>query len=542
LKDWFRKRAIGMLPAEAARRWGSREALVFKDRRWTYAQFDAEVDRVAKALIRLGVEPGERVAAWITNRPQFLFVFYAVAKVGAVFVPLNTRYRTLDLAYALRQSACATFITVERSGPVDYAEMAKEVLGPAGMDAGGLPHWPACPDLRRVVVMEQGDVPGACPWSGFMDGAQSVTQEDLQRRADGVDPDAMALIIYTSGTTGRPKGVMLGHVGVRLMLARAAALGLTSSDVCLNNLPLFHIYSLGNIALHSMVTGAKQVLTETFNPEESLRLIESERVTMLSGFDTHYRDLILQKHRLPAVDTSSLRVGHFGAGLENTEALAAEIQRELCPTVGAYGMTECWGAISHSFLDATLDQRIKASGYPLPDVELRVIDPQSGQDVPHGTQGEILIRSYTNMLGYFRQPEATAQTIDEDGWIHSGDAGILRADGHVRFVGRYKDMLKVGGDNVSPAEVEQLLLQMPGVAEAAVVGCPDPRLHEVVAAFIVAAPGAHVGDRDVDAFCRGKIASFKIPRRVVVIDALPMTLSGKVQKELLRARLREMNA
>lgn len=529
-----------MLPAEAARRWGANDALVFNDRCWTYEQFDAEVDRVARALIGLGVAPGERVAVWSTNRPQFLFLFYAIVKVGAVFVPLNTRYRTLDLSYALRQCGCATFITMERSGPIDYAAMAHAVLGPLKVDDNGLLHSSACPELRRIVLLEQGELAGAWPWPKFMECAANVPQDELQRRADGVDSDAMALIIYTSGTTGNPKGVMLGHIGVRLMFARAAALGLTSSDVCLNNLPLFHIYSLGNIALHSIVTGAKQVLTETFDAEESYRLIESERVTMLSGFDTHYRDLIQQKRRLPAVDTSSLRVGHFGAGLENTEELAAEIQRELCPTVGAYGMTECWGAISHSFLDATLDQRTKASGYPLPDVELRVIDPETGRDVPRGVQGEILIRSYTAMLGYYRQPEATTQTVDAEGWIHSGDAGILRADGHVRFVGRYKDMLKVGGDNVSPAEVEHLLLQMPAIAEAAVVGCPDPRLHEVVAAFVVAAEGAQVTASDVDCFFRGKIASFKIPRRVVVVESLPMTPSGKVQKELLRTRLREM--
>ncbi|VTU29796.1 Short-chain-fatty-acid--CoA ligase [Variovorax sp. SRS16] len=541
MKEWFRRRTIGMLPAQAARRWGRNEALAFNGQRWTYAQFDVEVDRVARALIGAGVAPGERVAVWMTNRPEFLYLFYAICKVGAVFVPLNTRYRTLDLSHGLRQCGCATFITVERSGPIDYLDMAREVLGEVDVGADGLLRSSTCPDLRRVVVFEQGALPGALSWTTFMQGATDAADGELERRAAAVDPDAAALIIYTSGTTGKPKGVMLSHIGIRLMSERAAALGLTSSDVCLNNLPLFHIYSLGNIALHSIVTGARQVVTETFDAEQSLRLIESERVTMLSGFDTHYRDLIHQKARLPAIDTSSLRVGHFGAGLKNVEELAHEIQRKLCPTVGAYGMTECWGAVSHSFLDATLDQRTQASGYPLPDVELRVVDPQTGLDLQPGEQGEILIRSYTNMLGYYRQPEATAQTIDGEGWIHSGDAGILRTDGHLRFTGRYKDMLKVGGDNVSPAEVEHLLLQMPGISEAAVIGCPDLRLHEVVAAFVVTATDAQIGLPEVDAFCRGKIASFKIPRRVVVVDALPLTPSGKVQKQLLRDRLREIS-
>jgi len=538
MNEWFPKRTIGMLPAEAARRWGECEALAFKDQRWTYRQFDIEVDGVARALIASGVEVGEHVAMWIPNRPQFLFLYYAIIKVGAVVVPLNTRFRTMDLDYALRQSDCATLITVDRSGPVEYGKMAAEVLGPIEVLPNGRVRSSTCPKMRRVIVLDQGeDVPGALSWQAFLTGESAVPDADLAARAAAVDPDGASMIMYTSGTTGYPKGVMLSHMIIRRCVERLAAMGMTKADVLLNYLPAFHMYSLGHIMLQSILSGAKQVLTETFDPTESLHLIATERVTALHGFDTHYRELIEAKRREPSVDLSSLRIGLLTAGLENVVPIAMETQRQLCPTVSALGSTETASAFSLTFLDGTLDQRTRASGYPLPDVDVRIIDPITGLDVAPGEQGEILVRAYGNMIGYYNNPTATAEAIDVEGWFHTGDICVMREDGHVRFVGRYKDLLKVGGENVSPAEVEYMLLQIPGVEQVAIVGFPDPRLHEVVAAFVVPAPGMSVTLELVDGFCRGKIASYKIPRRVIVVEQLPMTPSGKVQKHLLRKQL-----
>jgi len=538
MSEWFKKRTIGLLPADAARRWGDSESLMFKNQRWTHVQFDAEVDRVACALIGAGVEPGEHVGMWIPNRPQFLFLFYAIIKVGAVAVPLNTRFRTMDLDYALRQSRCTSLFTVDRSGPVDYAGMVREVLGQVEVQPHKQIRSSNFPDLRRIVVLDQaGEVPGALSWPDFLDDQVRVTAEKLAERAGAVDPDAMAMIMYTSGTTGYPKGVMMSHLIIRRCSERLAVFGMTKSDVQMNFLPLFHMYSLGHIVLQSILSGARQVLTEAFDAVESLHLIATERATTLHGFDTHYRELIDAKKREPSIDIGSLRVGLFTAGLENSASVALDTQNYLCPTISAFGSTETGSGFSLSFLDATLDQRTRASGYPLPDVEVRVIDPDTGLNVATGTQGEILVRAYGIMLGYYDKPEATAEAIDKDGWLHTGDAGYMRDDGHIRFVGRYKDMLKVGGENVSPAEVESVLLQVPGVAQVAVVGCADPRLQEVAAAFVVLSPGASVTLEIVDSFCRGKIASYKIPRRLIVVDEFPMTPSGKVQKHLLRSQL-----
>lgn len=536
--DWYEKRTLGSLPAAAARRWRGREALVFNGRRWTHEQFDEEVDRVARALMGVGVAPNEHVALWVTNRPEFIFAFFAVIKIGAVVFPLNTRYRTHDLDYALRQSDCKTLIAVDRGGPVDFGAMIREVLGPAKAMRNGQLRSEKCPELQRVVFVDQSSLTGSWSWTDFLACADRISEAELAARAATVDPDGVALIMYTSGTTGNPKGVMLNHIGIRMCTERASLFGMTSSDVQLNYLPLFHLFSLGYVVLHCILTGAKQVLMETFDPAEALRLIATERVTMLHGYDTHYRDLIEAKKRLPSSDTTSLRVGCFAGGLESSIPIAMETQTHLCPTLSGWGMTETWSGQTLGFLDDSLDKRTKASGYPMPSVEIRIIDPQTGADVPQGEQGEILQRSYCSMLGYYKDSEASKEALDDDGWLHTGDAGLIRPDGHLRFMGRYKDMLKVGGENVSPAEVEYLLMQLQSVAQVAVVGYPDPRLSEVPAAFVVPREGHHVDPDEVIGFCKGKLASYKIPRRIIVVDQLPMTASGKVQKQRLRDQLR----
>ncbi|WP_309486921.1 AMP-binding protein [Bradyrhizobium sp. PRIMUS42] len=538
MSDGLTKLTLGALPAEASRKWPHREALVFNDRRWTYEAFDAEVNEVAKALINAGVKHGEHVAVWVTNRPEFLFIFFAVIKIGAVIFPLNTRYRVNDLNYALRQSDCVTLITVNRGGPIDFGAMVRDVLGPVHIGTGKNIRSTACPLLNRIIMVDEGDLPGSWSWADFMSGARHVAETELAARLKAVKPGDVAMIMYTSGTTGNPKGVMLNHVGIGMCAQRAALFGMTFADVQLNYLPLFHLFSLGYIVLHSVLTGAKQVLMETFDAAAALGLIEREHVTMLYGYDTHFSDLIAAKKRSPKVGLGTLRTGCFAAGLENSIPIAVETQRQLCRTLSGWGMTETWSGQTLSFLDDDEDKRCMASGYPMPGVEIRIVDPETGDDVPQGQQGEILQRSDCCMLGYYKDAEATAKMVDQDGWLHTGDAGLIRPDGHLRFVGRYKDMLKVGGENVSPAEVELLLTQLPEIAQVAVVGCPDSRLNEVAVAFVVARVGVVVDPEEVINFCRGKLASYKIPRRVILIDQLPMTASGKVQKQKLRDTLK----
>jgi len=534
MSDWFEKRTFGQLPADAASRWGANEALVFKDQRWTWEEFSAAVDRAAKALIALGVEPGEKVALWMNNKPEWLFLMYAVAKVGAVLVPLNTRYRTEDINYVVSQSNTGTIISDDRSGPVDYLDMLREVFPDTGRDSTSKLQLEGFPDLRRIVFVGTEKLPGTLSWDEALSRSGEVSDAVLLERAGAVNPDGLALIGYTSGTTGNPKGVMHSHINIRNCMERAAILGVTFTDTEINYLPMFHLYGLCEVALICAVSGAKQVLMDVFDAHEALRLIETEMVTIAHGFDTHWNDLLEAQNQAPR-DVSTLRLGTLPSGTDATIPIAERVQDTFCPTVSGFGMTEIWAFVSVSFPTDSHEQRIFASGCPMNGVEYRIGDPETGAPLPTGESGQLMVKGYTVMQGYYEKPEATAASFTSDGWFLTGDMAKRRDDGRFVFVGRYKDMLKVGGENVSPAEIEARLMILDGVAAVAIVGYPDPRLHEVAIAYIIRSATSSLSEQDVLAELRGQVASFKIPRHVLFVDELPMTPSGKVQKVKLRA-------
>jgi fatty-acyl-CoA synthase len=307
----------------------------------------------------------------------------------------------------------------------------------------------------------------------------------------------------------------------------------TPKDVILMYLPLFHAFGLYEGPLMVMVTGARMVLTTLFDPAEALALIAQEKATILHGFDTHFHDL-MDHPTCATTDLRSLRTGLLAAGMASSEPVARKAQRLLCPTLTGWGMTEVGVGALLSFLDSSEDDRCMGSGWPLPGYEFKVIDPMTGRILPPGSMGELCTRGYGVMQGYYEKPEDTAKAIDPDGWLHTGDMAIRRDDGMVRFLGRYKEILKVGGENVDPVEVEAFLLRHPAVNQVKIVGVPDARLGEVGAACVVLNPGANVTATDLIEFCRGKIASFKIPRHVLFVKEFPMTSSGKVQKFRLR--------
>lgn len=538
MSEWFEKRTLGQLPADAARRWGRSEALVFKDQRWTWSEFSAEVDRAAKALIAIGVEPGEKVALWMNNKPEWLFLMYAVAKVGAVLVPLNTRYRTEDINYVVAQSNTGTVISDDKSGPVSYLGMLREVLPDT---AGGDPtahRLNGFPDLRRIVFVGSDKLSDTLSWVQALDLGRAVDDAVLAARAAAVDPDGLLMIAYTSGTTGSPKGVMHSHINIRNCMERAAIMGLTFTDTEINYLPMFHLYGLCEVAMLCIVSGAKQILMDVFDAHEALRIIETEKVTIAHGFDTHWKDLLDAQADLPR-NVSSLRLGTLPSGTDATIPIAERVQDTFCPTLSGFGMTEIWAFISVSYPTETREQRIYSSGCPMNGIEYRVGDTETGALLPPGEPGQLMVKGYTVMQGYYEKPEATAASFNEDGWFLTGDMAKLREDGRYVFLGRYKDMLKVGGENVSPAEIEARLMSLDGVAAVAIVGYPDPRLHEVAVAYIVRSAKGNLTEEDVLSDLRGQVASFKIPRHVLFVDEFPMTPSGKVQKVKLRARALE---
>lgn len=526
--DWFEKVRIGDLPARAARRWGTREALCFAGRRWTFGDLAAGTDRAAAGLVALGIQPGEKVAIWMVNRPEWIETAFGVIRTGAVLVPVNTRLRTDDVGYILGQSGASTIILAARSGPVDYLGMVR-ALAPARAAPGAT----RLPALRRIIVLGDERFPATVAWDDMLGAGAAVGTTAVTARAAAVDPEDLAFLMYTSGTTGFPKGVMHAHRLVRNVTDRAFRLAITEQDVIMMYLPLFHMFAFSEGMLTSMVTGARQVLTESFDAAESLALIEQERATVLHGFDTHYQELVEAHARAPR-DVSSVRTGILAAGMASSTPIARRARALFGPLVSGYGMSEFGVGAAIGALDSTEEQSCEASGCPAPGYELRIADPDSGREQPAGIPGEILVRSYALMRGYHDQPAATAAAIDAEGWMHTGDMGFIRADGHLRFMGRYKDMLKIGGENVDPMEVEAFLMSHPAVNLAAVVSYPDTRLSEVGVAFVRLTPGTRATEEEVLAHCRGRIASFKIPRRVSFVDDFPMTSSGKIQKARLR--------
>ena len=570
---WDGRTPVGELPARAAARWGERESLVFGPVRQSFAEIARRVDEAAKGLIALGVAPGDKVCLWLNNCPEWIHLLFALARIGAILVPANTRFRTGDIEYLMRQGDCSTLVTHDISGPIDYLAMVRELV-PESLAATGAARLRSerFPLLKRIVTVSEREHRGANPLPALAEAGRAVSDETLAARAGAVSVDDTLFIMFTSGTTGFPKGVMRSHHLLRNQCDRMERLAITESDVVLNYLPLFHIFGYVDGPLLSVMAGSRQVLTATFDPDECVGLVEAERATQMQGFDSHLKALMDAQERRPR-DTSSLRIGFFPSGMASSVPIVRRA-REVFPTMQtltAYGSTEGGANICTSFLDSSEEQRCETSGYPCDGFEIRIADPETGEELPAGAPGEIQLRSYNLMQGYYRKPEETAAAIDADGWLRSGDLGYLREDGYLRFLGRTKDMLKVGGENVDPVEVEQLLLAHPGVREAAVVAYPDDRLTEVGVAFVVASgeggaePDADDGhgakgesadedadtDADADAaaerqvrrealareildFGRGRVASFKLPRHVLFVPELPMTSSGKVRKAELR--------
>jgi fatty-acyl-CoA synthase len=543
-KHWFAKQTIGSLLDARAKRDGARAALVFEGRHATFAELARDVDVLARGLIHLGVEPGDKVSLWMMNRPEWIHAALAVMRIGAVLVPINTRFRSEDAAYVLGQSDSSTLIIAARSGPIDYLGLVRTMQPSLGPNRAGVaaPHLPA---LRRLIVLDEASAPGTIAWSSVLEAGTRVAQDALRARIASVDPDATAFIIYTSGTTGFPKGVMHCHNIVRNVIDRAFRMGITPADTILMYLPLYHLFGFSEGLLMSLATGARQVLTETFDAGECLRLLEGERATILHGFDTHFKDL-LAAHRHRPCNGASIRTGLLATGMSSSMPIARQARKVFGRLLSGYGMSELGVGVTLSALDSSEEQCTEASGYPAPGYEIKIVEPATGNEQPPGTPGEILVRGYMVMQAYYRKAEETAKTIDPDGWLHTGDMGLIRPDGHLRFMGRYKDMLKIGGENVDPLEIEAYLASHPAVAAAAVVGLPDARLSEVAVAFVRVQPTHNLTAPDLIEYCRGKIAGYKIPRHVVFVEELPMTGSGKVQKvslrEEARRRLRQTSA
>jgi fatty-acyl-CoA synthase len=506
--------------------YGANEALVEcqTGRRWTYEQFDAAVDAVARGLLAEGIATGDRVGIWSPNCAEWTLTQYATAKVGAILVNINPAYRTSELSYVVNQSGLRLLVSADRYKTSDYRAMVSEVA-------------PECPTLERTVYV------GTPDWDELVESGGDVDPGVLRERMSGLAPTDPINIQYTSGTTGFPKGATLSH---RNILNNGyfvtELINFSSADRLAIPVPFYHCFGMvmGNLGCTSH--GAAMVIpAPAFDPVATLRAVEAERCTGVYGVPT----MFIAMQTTPdfaSYDLSSLRTGLMAGSPCPTEVMKRCVSDMHMAEVGiAYGMTETSPVSTQTRTDDDLERRTATIGRVHPHVEVKIIDPVSGETVPRGTPGELCTRGYSVMLGYWDQPAKTAEVIDSDAWMHTGDLGEMREDGYLNIVGRIKDMVIRGGENVYPREVEEFLYTHPDIADVQVIGVPDERYGEEICAWIKMRAGAEPLDAErVREFAAGKLAAYKIPRYVQIVDDFPMTVTGKVRKVEMRERSVEL--
>ncbi|MEV1052031.1 AMP-binding protein [Streptomyces sp. NPDC049887] len=513
---------IGRSLARVIEAHPEREALVDvpSGRRWTYAEFGADVDELARALLARGVAKGDRVGIWAVNCPEWVLVQYATARIGAIMVNINPAYRAHEVEYVLNQSGISLLVASLSHKSSDYRAIVEEVRG-------------NCPALRSVHYV------GDDSWTALVSSASAVGPDELDVRAAELSCDDPVNIQYTSGTTGFPKGATLSHHNI---LNNGYFVGemiaYTEQDrVCLP-VPLYHCFGMVMGNLGATTHGACIVIpAPSFDPAATLRAVQQERCTSLYGVPT----MFIAELNLPdfaTYDLSSLRTGIMAGSPCPVEVMKRVVSEMNMAEVSiCYGMTETSPVSTQTRREDDLERRTGTVGRVLPHLEVKVVDPVSGVTVPRGEAGELCTRGYSVMLGYWNEPEKTAEAVDAGRWMHTGDLAVIREDGYVRIVGRIKDMIIRGGENVYPREIEEFLYGHPKVADVQVVGVPDERYgEEILACVIPRDPADPPTLEDVTAFCHERLAHYKIPRRLEILDTFPMTVSGKVRKVELRTR------
>jgi fatty-acyl-CoA synthase len=498
-----------------------REALVFGDRRLTWSETAREVRRVACGLRAAGVGRGDHVAVWVPNHIEWILLWLAANSIGAVIVAVNTRYKTEEVAYILRQSDAKLLVMVDEFVGIDYLAMLERL------------REEDLPELRDVLVI------GSPEWAAFLGAAGGG---DIALDVDAIAYDDPSFIVYTSGTTGYPKGAVHSSRVLRNECSISEAMDIDETSRVMNHMPFFHIAGACTGVLPPLITGGAMILMERWDVAEAFRLIETERVTVLSGIPTHFIDL-LNDDAIETADVSSLKTGWIGGANNPPEVVQAIVDRlGMKGILPVYGMTETTSITTIPRLTDPPEVITSGRGFPVSDFELKVVDTASGEELGVGEEGEVCVRGHLVMQGYYENPEATAAVIDADGWFHTGDLGDFDEHGYLAITGRKSDMFIVGGSNAYPAEIERALSEHPAIKQAYVVGVPHPRLGEVGFAFVEPRRGAALDADDVIEFCKGRLADFKVPRHVELMTDWPMTATGKIQRYLLRERAAEAAA
>ena len=498
-------------------------AVIDSRRRLTYRELNEEVEKMATALIKMGVKKGDKLGIWMPNNVEWTVAWFAITSVGGVVIPMDTWYKPAEAEYILGHSDSVGVFINDRSGRADYIAMMKEV-------------WPKTPALRHVIVNgEPGE--GMLSYSEIIKNSE-IDHEAIEERRRQNDIEDVAFILYTSGTTGKPKGAMLSYHNItKNAKAMVDILHASKDDKLLVPVPFSHCF--GNVLSITMasIAGMSLYAMSAFDPEEALRIIEKEKCTMINGVPTMFVRMLEVLDRKD-YDTTSLRTGTMAGAPCPIDIMKGTIERMHCNVSIAYGLTEASPLITMTRFDDPIEKRVETVGKVIPDVEVRIVDDDRNP-LPVGEMGELACRGYNVMKGYYKMPEATAEAIDEEGWLYSGDLAVMDEEGYISIVGRKKDMVIVGGFNVYPRELEEFYIAHPKILDVAVVGVPDHDLGEVVAAAVIPAPGLAITPQEVVDYAYGKVASAKVPRYVMVTDSLPISGRGKVQKFILRKQFQD---
>lgn len=536
-KPVLRDLTLGQILDEAIAQYPDNEAVVYVDRdfRMTYRDFGTLVDNLAKGLMAMGVAKGEKVAVWATNVPYWVALQFATAKIGAVLLTVNTHYKRAELEYLLKNSECENLVVIDSFRDTDYIQIIYDVVPELRTQERGYLRAEKFPDLKRVFFLGPEKHRGMYSMPELLGLSRITSEEQYRERQASLSPHDVVNMQYTSGTTGFPKGVMLTHYNIG---NNGFWIGenqrFTSKDrICLP-VPLFHCFGCVLGVLAAVTHGATLVILEGFSPLLVLSAVEEEKCTALYGVPTMFI-AVLEHRSFARYDLSSLRTGIMAGSpcpvpvMEKVMDLMHMTEITIC-----YGLTEASPVMTQTRVHDTLAQRTGSVGRAMPEIEVRILDPETGEEMPPGEQGEVCCRGYNVMKGYYNNPDATARAIDPHGWLHSGDLGTMDEAGYLTITGRLKDMIIRGGENVYPREIEEFLYRMEGIKDVQVVGVPSRKFGEEVGAFVILKEGFDYAAEDVRDFCRGQIARYKIPKYYAFLDEFPMTASGKIQKYRLR--------
>ncbi|MFY4775327.1 AMP-binding protein [Metabacillus sp. RGM 3146] len=522
---------IGELLKNSAEKFTKREAMVYSKEniRYTYEEFYEETGRIAKALMALGIKKGEHVAIWATNIPEWPLLQFATARIGAVLVTVNTSYQSSELHYLLQQSDATTLFLIDGFKESSYTRIVQSILCDSEQRK-------ALPMLKTIIYIGENTVPeGMTSWKEMMMGAGTATDEELKNRESDLNQHEVINMQYTSGTTGFPKGVMLSHHNIiNNAYLVAQAMNITHEDKLVIPVPFFHCFGCVMGSLACVTVGATMLPIVEFQPKTVLQTIEKEKATALHGVPTMYIAELMEEN-FSSYDLSSLR-----RGIMSGSPCPTEVMKKVMHQMGmeeitiAYGQTEASPVITQTRINDSIERRVGTVGKAQPHAEVKIIDPVTGKEVSANEQGELCARGFLVMKGYYKMPEATKGAIDSDGWLHTGDLASMDKDGYIRITGRLKDMIIRGGENVYPREIEEFLYSHDDIIDVQVIGIPDAKYGERVAACIKVKEGKQLTLENVREFCKDKIAFHKIPDYCFFMKEYPMTASGKIQKYKLR--------